>query len=82
MAAPAPEPESVLCRSLESGRVHSAYLLSGPPETTRAAALRFVRALVCEAGGERRCEAWSSCRRSGAASDMMIDGTGKLGFFF
>jgi DNA polymerase-3 subunit delta' len=79
MAAPAPELESVLCRSLESGRVHSAYLLSGPPDTTRAAALRFVRALVCESGGGRPCDACNGCRRSGAASDITIDGTGKSG---
>jgi DNA polymerase III delta prime subunit len=79
MAAAAPDPESLLRRSLESGRVHSAYLLSGPAETTRAAALRFVRGLVCTASGERPCDACPSCRRSGAPSDISIDGTGKSG---
>jgi DNA polymerase-3 subunit delta' len=79
MSAAAPDPESLLRRSLESGRVHSAYLLSGPPEATRAAAVRFVRGLVCESAGERPCEACTSCRRSGAPSDIALDGTGKSG---
>ena len=79
MVVAAPDPESLLRRSLESGRVHSAYLLSGPPETTRAAALRFARGLVCESSGERPCDACASCRRSGAPSTITIDGTGKSG---
>ena len=37
-----------LARQLGSGRVHSAYLLSGPGAAPRSAALWFVRALVCE----------------------------------
>ncbi|RIK99994.1 MAG: hypothetical protein DCC71_19495 [Proteobacteria bacterium] len=74
------EPEALLRKSLESGRVHSAYLLSGPPEATRPAAQRFVRALACTASaGERPCEQCAACRRSGAPSDIAIDGTGKSG---
>ena len=50
MSVAASDPESLLRRSLETGRIHSAYLLSGPPATTREAALRFARGLVTENG--------------------------------
>jgi DNA polymerase-3 subunit delta' len=76
----ADDPERVLRQSLASGRVHSAYLLSGPPEPTRAAALRFARGLVCTASGaERPCEACGPCRRSAPRAEIAIDGTGKSG---
>ncbi len=60
--------------------MHSAYLLSGPGEAPRRAALRFVRSLVCEAAaGERPCEACAGCRRSTVREDIALDGTGKKG---
>jgi DNA polymerase III delta prime subunit len=65
--------------AFDSGRVHSAYLLSGPPELARPAALRFVRGLVCTADGERPCEACASCRRSADREEIALDGTGKSG---
>ena len=75
-----PEDDDVLRTSLAAGRVHSAYLLSGPPDATRPAALRFVRGLVCTARPEERpCDACPSCERSGAASEIAIDGTGRSG---
>ena len=41
-------------RALASGRLHSAYLISGPRDAARAAALAFARASVCERQGGRR----------------------------
>ena len=73
------EPDDLLRKSLESGRIHSAYLLSGPPEVARAAALRFARALACTATSERPCEACAGCQRSSARDEIAIDGTGKSG---
>ena len=69
-----------LRESLVAGRIHSAYLLSGPGETPRDAALAFVRALVCE--GDRAaapCENCGACRRSTVGDPIPIDGTGKKG---
>ncbi|HEY8492294.1 MAG TPA: hypothetical protein VIN04_00280 [Myxococcota bacterium] len=75
------QPDDLLRRALATGRVHSAYLLSGPGEAPRAAALRFVRGLVCEArdGGERPCEACAACRRSTPREPVAIDGAGRKG---
>lgn len=73
-------PEALLRRSLETGRVHSAYLLAGPPEATRPASLRFVRALVCQAAPDARpCEACTGCRRSAPREEIALDGTGRSG---
>jgi DNA polymerase-3 subunit delta' len=78
--AATPDPGDLLARSLASGRIHSAYLLSGPGDAPRAAALRFLRGLVCEArGSERPCERCGACRRSAASSEIALDGTGKKG---
>ncbi len=72
--------DDLLRRALASGRVHSAYLLSGPGDAPREAALRFVRGLACEAAGrERPCEACASCRRSAAGEPIAIDGAGRKG---
>jgi DNA polymerase III delta prime subunit len=68
-----------LARQLAGGRVHSAYLLSGPGEAPRGTALWFVRALACEGAGERPCEACRSCRRSAGRPELALDGTGKSG---
>lgn len=74
------DPEALLHQSLASGRVHSAYLLSGPPEAARPAALRFVRGVVCTARADARpCEACLACRRSVEGEPIAIDGTGKSG---
>ncbi|MCC6641262.1 MAG: hypothetical protein IT386_08895 [Deltaproteobacteria bacterium] len=71
--------DALLDQSLASGRIHSAYLLSGPGDAPVTAALRFVRALACSAGGVQPCERCSDCRRSAAPSDIVIDGSGKRG---
>jgi hypothetical protein len=71
---------TLLERALASGRLHSGYLFSGPREATRATALAFARASVCERGGA--CEACSGCRRSGPREEIAIDGTGKRGPLF
>lgn len=75
------DPEALLQQSIDSGRVHSAYLLSGPPEATRPAALRFVRSLVCteRPGAPRPCETCLACRRSAEGEPIALDGAGKAG---
>ncbi|HKJ24313.1 MAG TPA: hypothetical protein VKB65_05780, partial [Myxococcota bacterium] len=71
--------DGLLRRSLESGRVHSAYLLSGPGPAPREAALAFVRAIVCRGDGAEACEACPSCARSTPREPVAIDGAGKTG---
>jgi hypothetical protein len=76
------DPQTLLRRSLESRRIHSAYLISGAGEAPREAALAFVRALVCESAGAQACERCGACRRSRTAADaspVVIDGSGKRG---
>lgn len=77
--APVALGDGLLRRSLESGRVHSAYLLSGPGRAPREAALAFVRAIVCEGDGIEACEACSACARSAPREPVAIDGAGKKG---
>src|SRR5688500_5322387 len=67
-------------RALASGRLHSAYLISGPRDAARDAAHAFARAAVCERGTV--CEACDGCRRSGPRAEIEIDGTGKSGPLF
>lgn len=74
-----PATDALLAQSLASGRIHSAYLLSGPGDAPRSAALDFVRALVCTATSGRPCSTCADCRRSGAPNDVAIDGSGKRG---
>ena len=69
---------SLLRRSLESGRIHSAYLLSGPGSAPRDAALDFVRALVCRQPSGP-CEECIDCRRSSPREPITLDGTGRKG---
>jgi DNA polymerase III delta prime subunit len=82
----------LLQRSLESGRIHSAYLVSGPGTGPREAALAFVRGIVCrgsaaEAQAEdgapsrapRPCGACSDCQRSSEREAIALDGTGRKG---
>ncbi len=71
---------ALLAQSLRAGRIHSAYLLSGPGDAPREAARSFARALVCEAGGEQPCDSCGACRRSAADdSSIALDGAGKKG---
>lgn len=89
MKIPAPEagePGLMLARAIENERVHSGYLLTGGKMGTSAAALAFVRALVCESGAGSACEVCGSCRKSrgesasgGAATPIVLDGKGKRG---
>ena len=68
-----------LLRSLETGRIHSAYLLSGPGEAPRETALWFVRALVCQRGEAGPCEECGACQRSLREGEILLDGSGKKG---
>jgi DNA polymerase-3 subunit delta' len=77
--APAHPASALLERSLASGRLHSAYLLSGPGATPRAEALRFARGSVCTGSGERPCDACPACRRSSERERIELDGSGKSG---
>jgi DNA polymerase-3 subunit delta' len=74
------DPREPLRRGLEAGRIHSAYLLSGPEPAPRDAALWFVRALVCRGDPARApCEACLDCRRSAPGEPLVLDGTGRKG---
>ena len=73
------DPEAPLRRALASGRIHSAYLLSGPAEATRAAALPFARGLVCRSTGDVPCGDCGDCRRSSPRDDIVLDGSGRKG---
>jgi hypothetical protein len=70
-----------LGRQLDAGRIHSAYLLSGPGSAPRETATWLVRALACEARtAEGACESCLSCRRSQPGeTEIELDGTGKSG---
>lgn len=68
-----------LAHGLETGRIHSAYLFSGPAAECRAMARVFVRALVCARGAAVPCETCPSCRRSATAAEIPLDGAGKTG---
>jgi len=82
MSSFASEPRLPLLRSLETGRIHSAYLLSGPGEAPRKTALWFVRALVCQGGEAGPCEDCGPCRRSARGEEIPLDGSGKKGPLF
>ncbi len=76
----------LLARAIENDRVHSGYLLTGPNAAGTRVALGFVRALVCESGSGRACEACGSCRKSqqaetaeGTPAAIVLDGKGKRG---
>jgi len=71
--------DGLLRRSLESGRIHSSYLLAGPGEAPRAAALAFARALVCTGPRPGPCEACTACTRSAPGEPLALDGAGKAG---
>ncbi|MEM7413372.1 MAG: hypothetical protein AAF430_24285 [Myxococcota bacterium] len=70
----------LLERALDAERLHSAYLISGPTDSTRDVAERFARASVCE---ERTlCGRCPACTRSSPRDEIQIDGTGKAGPLF
>jgi DNA polymerase III delta prime subunit len=82
----------LLRRSLETGRIHSAYLVSGPGPAPREAALAFVRGIVCRGAAAdppsvgtapspalRPCNACSDCQRSAEREAIALDGTGRKG---
>ena len=73
------DPQELLRRALDGGRVHSAYLLSGPGSEPREAALAFARGLACVGSGARPCEACPACRRSSEREPIALDGTGRKG---
>jgi len=93
MATPTSEdPGALLQRSLGSGRIHSAYLVSGPGPGPRDAALAFVRGIVCRGAVDepqtsdaapsraaRPCGACSDCQRSAEREAIALDGTGRKG---
>ncbi len=82
MSTVSEDPGALLSRSAESGRIHSAYLLSGPAPAAREAALAFVRRLVCTGADPHPCEACGECRRSAPGNPIAIDGAGKKGPLF
>ena len=84
MSAPQ-KPGGLLQRALESGRIHSAFLLAGSGDVPRDAALQFVRGVVCRGEGKRPCESCRDCLLSGAThegAEIVIDGKGKAGPFY
>jgi len=76
------DPTSLLRRCLESQRIHSAFLLSGPGEAPGRAALDFARGIACTGEHPRPCEQCSSCRRGQQQEPVRIDGKGKKGPLF
>jgi DNA polymerase-3 subunit delta' len=79
MTAAPGDPQALLLRSIESGRLHSAYLLCGPPPGPREAALGFARGVVCRGPAPRPCEACPACHRSRGREILPLDGSGKQG---
>jgi len=79
MSTPRDDPRELLRRSRESGRLHSAYLISGPGSEPREAAESFVRSMVCAGDDPKPCESCPECRRSQASEPLELDGTGKKG---
>ncbi|MAI79122.1 MAG: hypothetical protein CL917_09295 [Deltaproteobacteria bacterium] len=73
MNQPTQSPDILLENSLQSGRIHSAYLVSGAGETPLETAVRFARGTVCQADPQhtRPCERCSACRRSTPAEDPL-----------
>jgi len=82
------DPARILRRSVEHGRIHSSYLLTGSGETPSVEAYRFARALVCEnsASSGLACESCTACQRSNEVGEdgekvapIALDGKGKRG---
>jgi hypothetical protein len=77
-----PTSTDLLQRSVQSGRVHSAYLVTGVAPQPAERALEFARALVCEAAQDQPCNACPTCQRSQPKELIPLDGDGKKGPFF
>jgi DNA polymerase III delta prime subunit len=69
-------PAEILARSIENGRVHSAYLLTGSGRRPTETAEGFARALVCHRNDGAVCEECDACHRSRVGSANDIDETG------
>ncbi len=83
MVDPPTQAQDLLDRALASGRIHSSFLLSGPPDVVRSAALRFARGLVCRSDGPKPCGDCRECARSlEATGPVELDGSGKAGPLF
>jgi hypothetical protein len=83
MTDPSAAPQELLQRTLESERIHSAYLLSGDSEIVRREALRFARGISCRGEGPRPCEVCRDCSRSAEQQEPVeLDGSGKRGPLF
>ena len=80
------DPTRILARSVESQRVHSAYLVTGGGPAPTRAAQAFARALVCERpDAGQACESCAGCDRSRVDEDaetIELDGKGKRGPFY
>lgn len=70
---------SQLTTAITSGRIHSAYLFSGPKDKIQALAQNFVRALVCKDPNPDPCESCDDCRRSAQREEIALDGSGRSG---
>lgn len=68
-----------LARPIAAGRVHSAYLLSGPGDAPRETARWLARALACRNPDAAPCEDCPACTRSAPREEPELDGTGKKG---
>ncbi|MGE4607561.1 MAG: hypothetical protein AAEJ52_12545 [Myxococcota bacterium] len=73
------DPQALLRKALETGRIHTAYLMSGPGSAPRDAALAFARRLVCTTAGTEACEECIECRRSTPGEPIALDGNGRKG---
>ena len=69
MTASNQSPVTLLENSLASGRIHSAYLISGAGEQPRERALWFARAIACSQRAQTKgpCESCPACKKSGAS---------------
>lgn len=82
MANAEQSPAVLLENSLESGRIHSAYLFSGAGDAPLDAAVRFARSLVCTSSplGKRPCGHCGACQRSEPGeAPIHLDADGKRG---
>ncbi|MFP6641770.1 MAG: hypothetical protein VCC04_16105 [Myxococcota bacterium] len=82
MAKLAESPRVLLEKSLENGRIHSAYLISGAGPAPVEAAVDFARGLVCGAGPDvpHPCHDCPSCQRSTPSeTPIPLDAEGKRG---
>ncbi len=80
MTALTEDARALLDRCLETGRLHSAYLLSGAGSRPREAGHAFARGIVCTGPAPGPCEECRECQRSRESEEpIALDGTGKQG---